>query len=229
MTKQKLSTILAETGHALTLDDVDIIQELDRAADVVVKGAQVPDVSLFAYPLYVAGEAFYAPTIGKEIFWREQVVDVIGDDMLAAAFLWILTLEDVPDCRGRDITKAVKKWAKHCKITAADSDYIQKRYVSEEESETTNKNRANYGEVLALLVREYGQDCMHWLNAPESEVKLLLADWTARQESKAAAYRKSSAGSKNQVAPAPSPKIVALTAFNKIVIRIAEDWKNTDG
>jgi len=224
MTRQKLKELIAEFNRVLTLDDIELITQLDKAADLVVKGVQVAESSLFAYPLLVAGEAFKAPTIGKEIYWKEQVVKAIDDELLSAAYFWVLTLDDVPELRGKDIAKTVKRWAKKCKLTASDVDYIQAYYAPDEEQAQKNADAHGYGEIIALLVREYGKDCNHWLNAPESEIKMLLADWTARQEAKAAAYRKSSGGSRNQVAPAPSPKIQALHRFNLIVAEIKASW-----
>ena len=224
MTRQKIAELIAKFNRVLTLDDVELITELDKAAELVVNGVQVAESSLFAYPLLVAGEAFCAPTIGKEIYWKEQIVNAVDEDMLTAAYFWVLTLDDVPDLRGKDIAKAVRKWAKKCKLTSADVDYVQAYYMPDEAQAKKNAESSSYGEIIALLVREYGQDCEHWLNAPESEIKMLLADWTARQEAKAAQIRKAVKGTRNQVAPAPSPKITAITRFNRVVADIEAKW-----
>ena len=224
MTRQKIALLIAEFNRVLTLDDIELITQLDKVADRVVKGVQVSASSLFAYPLLVAGEAFRAPTIGKEIYWKEQIVKAVDDDYLSAAYFWILTFEDVPELRGKEIQKAVKKWARKCNLTSENIEYVQRYYAPDEAQAKQNDEAHEYGEIIALLVREYGKDCDHWLNAPESEIKMLLADWTARQEEKAAAYRKSRGGSRNQVAPAPSPKIQALHKFNLIVAEIKAEW-----
>jgi len=216
--------LIAKTKHQIELDDLEDIIKLDRAADLVVNGVQVSEDSLFAYPLIVAGETFRAPTIGKEIYWKEQVIKAVDDELLSAAYFWILTFEDVPELRGKDIRKAVKKWARKCKLTTEDVEYIQRYYAPDEAQAEQAEHNRGYGQIVALLVREYGKDCTHWMNAPESEIKMLLADWTARQEAQAAAVRKSKGGSRNQVAPAPSPKIQAQLKFGKLWRALEAKW-----
>jgi len=226
MTLQKVKELKAEFNRVLTLEDFELIERLDKAADLVVNGVQVADSSLYAFPLYVAKEKFQAPTIGKEVYWREQVVKHVDDDFITAAQFWILTFDEVPELRGADIQKAVKKWAKKCSMTAADAEKVQNYYMPDEAQATKNKADNSYGALIGLLIREYHKDCKHWLNAPDSEIKLLLADWTAQQESKAREYRKAKSGTKNQVAPAASPKFVMLHKFNLIVAEIKREWGN---
>ena len=224
MTRQKIAELIAKSNRVLTLDDFDLIAELDKAADVVVNGVQADDSSLFAYPLLVAGETFKAPTIGKEIYWREQVVKFVDDDLLSAAQFWILTFSDVPELRGNQIQKAVSKWARKCKMTTADVDKVQNYYMPDEAQTAKNKEDNSYGDLIGLLVREYGENCNHWLNAPRAEIEILLADFIKRQEVAAAVERRSRKGAVNQVAPSASPKFVAMNKFNLIVLKIESEW-----
>ena len=224
MTRQKIAELQKTHNRVLTLDDFDLIAKLDEAADVVVNGVQVADSDTFAYPLLVAGEVFRAPTIGKEMYWKEQVVKYVDDDLIPAAQLWILTFERVPELRGEEIQKAVKKWARKSKLTRKNVDYIHSYYMPDEAQAEQKKEDNSYGELIGLLIREYGKDRDYWMNAEESEIKLVLADLTAQQEARAAEFRKAKGGSRNQVAPAPSPKFVATHNFNKIVAEIKKEW-----
>jgi len=205
----------------LTIQDIALVAELDKAATVVVSGPADKSDSIYAFPLLYGGEAFRAPSIGKQIFWEEQVASELPEKWLTCAFLWLLTCAEVPEQRGGDIVKVVKKWARKCKLTTDDIAKVIATYANDNEH---GGESANYGEIISLLVREYGQDCAHWLNAPESEVNMLLADWTRRQEAKAASYRASKAGSKNPLPPMPSPKIKALKTYRELKDKLRASW-----
>jgi len=213
--------MLTDTKHVLTIRDIAPIAELDKAASVVVSGPADKSDSIYAFPLLCGGEAFRAPSIGKQIYWEEQVANELPEKWLTCAFLWLLTCPEVPEQRGGEIVKAVKKWSRKCKLTADDIAKVISAYSTESEQ---SGESANYGEIISLLVREYGQDCSHWLNAPESEVNMLLADWTRRQESKAASYRASKAGSKNPLPPLPSPKLKAMKTYRELKEKMVASW-----
>jgi len=265
MTKQDVKTLLAETSHVLTVEDFDPIAELDRAAEVVVFGPKDKSESVYAFPLLYGGNAFYAPTIGKQMYWQEHVSSVVDDEWLTCAYLWLLSQSEVPQERGKDVLKAIKKWARKCKLTDDDVKRIVSTYEHNGDSicvgnveilsmilnkygKDANKwpeledmdkqiglyieskqpiRSASYGEIISLLVREYGQDCNHWLNAPEHEIAMLLADWTRRQEDKAAAYRRSKAGTKNPLPPLPSPKFKASKHYRELKQKLRDSWQKS--
>jgi len=110
MTIQDVQALLTETGHVLTVQDIASVVELNKAADVVVNGPADKSDSIYAFPILCGGEAFVAPTIGKQIYWEEQVAKNVPEDLLTCAYLWLLTFADVPEERGKDILKAVKRW-----------------------------------------------------------------------------------------------------------------------
>lgn len=224
MTIQDIQSLLAETGHVLTVQDIESIVKLDDAAEIVVSGPVDKSDSIYAFPILCGGEAFVAPTIGKQMYWEEQVSKNVPEELWTCAYLWLLTFADVPDERGGDILKAVKRWGRKCRLTADQVETIINAY----NRGGGGQGKANYGEIIALLVREYGQDCNHWLNAPESEIMMLIADWTRTQESKAAAYRSSKAGSKNPLPPMPSPKIKALKTYRELKNQLRESWLTSE-
>ena len=221
MTILDVQAMLVETSHVLTVQDIALVVELDKAARCGVHGPIDTSDSIYAYPLLCGGEAFRAPSIGKQIFWEEQVANVLPEAWLTCAFLWLLTLPEVPEQRGKELEKAVKKWARRCKLTTDDITKVVVMYASDD---AQGGEKAKYGEIIALLVKEYGKDCNHWLNAPESEINMLLADWTRRQEAKAAAYRTSKVGSKNPLPPVPSPKIKALKKYRELKEKLRASW-----
>jgi hypothetical protein len=221
MTLQDVRSLLAETDHALVVEDFELIADLDKLAEIVVSGPRDNSESIYAFPVLAGGDAFFAPSIGKQIFWEEHIAGAIGEDWLTCAYLWLLSRPDIPTERGPEIFKAVKTWGRRCKLTAADVDKVTAAYANDEKG---SGSRAAYGEIISLLVREYGQDVNHWLNAPEHEISMLLGDWTRRQEAKAAEYRRSKVGSKNPLPPLPSPKMTALKNYRELKNRIRDSW-----
>jgi hypothetical protein len=222
MTIQDIQSLLTETGHALAVEDFDAIFDLDRAAAVVVSGPKDSSDSIYAFPLLYGGEVFFPPSIGKQIYWQEHIAAELTEDWLTCAYLWLLSRPCVPTERGADVAKSVKAWARKCRLTEDEIQRIIQAYNTDENESGT---RAKYGEIISLLVREYGKDVEHWLNAPEHEVSMLLADWTRRQEEKAAAYRGTKAGSKNPLPPVPSPKIKALKHYRELKTKMKESWQ----
>jgi hypothetical protein len=221
MTQQDVQKLLTETSHVLTIQDIALVVELDKAASVVVSGPVDKSDSIYAFPLLCGGEAFRAPSVGKQIFWEEQIANELPEKWLTCAFLWLLTQPEVPEQRGGEIVKAVKKWGRKCKLSTDDIEKVIATYATDDKG---SGEKANYGEIISLLVREYGQDCAHWLNAPEAEINMLLGDWTRRQEAKAASYRASKAGSKNPLPPMPSPKIKALKTYRELKDKLRASW-----
>jgi len=225
MTIQDVRALLAETGHALAVEDFEAITELDNAASVVVSGPADKSESIYAFPLLCGGDAFHAPTIGKQIYWQEHVAGNVDEDWLTCAYLWLLSRPCVPDERGGDVIKAVMAWGRRCKLAADDVTRIIAAYEADGED---GAQKARYGEIISLLVREYGKDVNHWLNAPEHEITMLLSDWTRRQESKAAEYRRSSVGRKNPLPPLPSPKFAALKRYRELKTALRESWQKSE-
>jgi hypothetical protein len=216
MTKNEVKRLIEKCARKLTLDDVDLIMKLDAAAEKVVN--PVPSkLRLFDFPVVVAGYRFHTPTLGKDIYWREVVSGAVDDELSGAAFFWLLTFEDTPTFASDDVLREVCRWAKHCSLTEADIKYLEKLYVSD-----NGGSSGDYGDIIALLVREYGQTVEHWLNAPESEITMLVNDFTKRQEAAAAEMRKTKNG--RAVAPSPSPKIRALAEFSRIKAEIERIW-----
>ena len=224
MTILDVKALLTETGHALTVEDIDRIVDLDTAAAVVVSGPRDKSESIYAFPILCGGDAFRAPTIGKQIYWQEHIADNVDEDWLTCAFLWLLTCPNVPEERGADVFRAVKKWARRCKLTESEVKTVIDAYNQTGD----NGDGASYGEIISLLVREYGKDCDHWLNAPEHEITMLLADWTRRQEDKAAAYRRSKVGSKNPLPPLPSPKFKATKRYRELKNQLRDLWQKSE-
>ncbi|MCP4493403.1 MAG: hypothetical protein GY820_39765 [Gammaproteobacteria bacterium] len=212
---------MKETRHRLNLNDVEKIQALDALADVVVNGSGKADESIYAYPIFADGQAFHSPTIGKDIYWRECIVDAIPEDWSTVAFLWLISSEHIPAERGPKILKAVKRWGRKSKLTTQDVSFIMDHYRQDREA---GGKKSSYGDVIALLVRVYGGTCDHYLEAPEHEIRMLLSDWTRKQEAEAAAMRRSRGKGTPLTAPSPTLLYRAQYKFDLMKAEIRESW-----
>ena len=225
MTRQTVDSLLAETGHQLTPDDIDGIVALDKCAVRIRKGEDDKELRLFDFPYYADGVAFHVPTIGKDVFWRERIVDCVPEEWRTVAFLWLLSQESLPDgLTTRVMIRKIKRFGRKCMVSLPNVKKVLDRFTADDGE---GSEQSEYGAILSLLVREYGQTCQHWLSAPIHEIQLHLADWTKRQEAQAAAMRKASAKSKQPTPPAATPKIKALAGFATLREEMRAKWQKS--
>jgi len=217
---------LEKTGHKLTLSDFDSIAHIDSLAEEVVNGAPT-NVDLLSLPFFIDGVAFYPSTMAKELYWREQLYPNLADKHKTAAFLWLMSKPDIPkEPLTKKIMRKIRRYESSCRLTEYQIKRIIDTYSNGSERKEVDAEAIEYGPVVALLVREYGESVTYWLNCPVDLIKTLIADWTARQEAQAAAMRRSSASKGAPIPPAPSPKIKSLQRFRKAITALREAWEN---
>lgn len=176
-TRQELQKLLNETSHALNLQDIAQIVELDGYARAVRNnGVSGDSVSFYAWPVLCGGTAFHAPTIGKEIYWQEQIAEHIPEKWQGPAYLWLLASESVPDQRGKEIVKAVRKWARHATLTGEEVEEVHAKYAGADSAPL---------DAVALLecaAREFVQNADTWAEAPDSELRHMVEAWARSKQ-----------------------------------------------
>ena len=233
MTKQDLASLLTETSHALAVEDLDDVLALDALADVVVNGVQSDDDDLLAMPFIVGGIAFWPMSLAKIIYWRDVLSSAFdGDEVLtSAAMLWICSQRnfspsDQPETADpRAMRKTITKWAKHCPLSESQIMRVMGEYCDGDETKSGATNANKYGQLIALLIREFGQSWQYWISAPLDEIRACLAEWTARVEAEAASIRRSAAKGGKPIPPTPSPKIKALQAYRIAKNELRDKWQ----
>jgi hypothetical protein len=222
-----LRKMLEETGHELCLDDIEPIIELDELAEAVVKGDTVPDESLLSRPTFIHDLAFYPPTLARSLYWQNVISTLFEDGTLlaTAALVWLCNRPAVNDemigASPKDLRKKIHAFAKTSLLTNDDIEEVRELYRDKGTS-ATKKTKNKYGDLVAFLRREYGQDADYWMNADSEEIRSCLADYNRKLEAEMSASRKS--GSGGAVAKPASPLFVFHRRYRKAKEALKAKW-----
>ena len=227
--KRLLNEMLTETGHVLDAEDFDDIAELDRLAAEVADPRSGIDSPLMNHAVFFRRVPVYPLTLAH-LTYLDEVSELIGiksDAERILSMLWITTIPEIRDEHydGVGARKRFKAWARKSPWTPADIDAIldlrYSRILSNQEP-TSAENKD--GALIGMLTREYGETPEYWMReAPIGVIESCVADWNAQQEAQAAAFRKANKGA--AVAPAPSPKFVAMRKLRECAERIKAKWQ----
>ena len=89
----------------------------------------------------------------------------------------------------------------------------------------SEKSDANYGALIAIMLREYGGTPDQWLyDTPVEKIGALVEQYVNRVNAEQDASRGACAKKGVAVAPPPSAKLVALKAFKAKMNEIKQKW-----
>ena len=240
LTRDAVARLQGETGHALCLDDYDDIAALDSVAQKIVDPDDSDELALLGFPVRVGPAWLYPMTLGNSL-WLEQRAEAwfrglpLYDD-LALAFalahgrtpfaLWQLTDR-------RSAMRAIKRWRRGLGCTYQELIRAVKRVLPPSDDEAVGPddkaNRTQYGPILALVCREYGNTPEHWMwDEPVTRVQALVEQYRARMDAEAEGeYRAAQrAGVKGLRVP-KTLKLRRNVKFDKMVKLLREKWLAT--
>ena len=238
---------LIDEGIALDpLADFDAIAEINELADAATKPRPciVTDAILDA-PVTCGGVQFRALTIAAHLWLRDVATPALEHDeyLCGLAIPFAMANRDALDDLNdeRDIRRAVKRWGrKACRrITDTQLAGVFRHFGIElaedgdgipEDAEDAQDAREQYGNVLALLIREYGGDPNYWIfEANPQTVDVCLRDTMLKAHYEAEDHRATAAKGGKAIAPDPnSPLMQSQFAMIKRV-RQFRDAKLADG
>lgn len=231
LTKKTLKKIQQESGHQLAVADFDLFEELDRLAEKIA-GVSPEERRLLNSPYELCGIKFYPITIAKSLWYAEKTEEWAVDDELASLLLiWLLTLPltDVAlECYTglRQTKKSVRRLIRRLHCTQPELQTVFDRCVSFSDGDG---EPAQYSAVIALLMREYGNDLDYWLYmAPSDLIAEMIGRYSDRMNAEEDASRSASAAGGKAVAPQWSAKLQALKDFREKTNAIREKWSEED-
>lgn len=236
MTKKAVEKLLAETSHLLTVDDIDLIQELDEIA-AGLSGKSKTERRILRQPFELCGLLFYPLTVAKTMWHAEKVAEweltpVQSDGLL----FWLLTIPNNGDLLDEysDQRKADKAVRRICRKLNCTQDEMQEVYYKclgyTPSGETGGGEPLDYGGTIAALIREYGGTPEGWLyETPVEMISDLFRVMNDRIMAEESAHRAAAAKGGKAIAPTPSPKLAALNNFRMKVTAIRELWSKQDG
>jgi len=187
----------------------------------------------------VGGITLRQLSIGAHL-WTEHVLPTLTSDIQLihfAAFYAMGHARDPDHLRsivtGKQLKKLCKKWFCSCTATIQELVQASERLMAKLATEAAAEEDANetdYGAIVAMLVREYGQDADYWVwRSSLPYLKTCIKDYNAEQRAQAA---REAAQLGNKLPPDPSDPYaaaanalrVAFTAFlNKKLAEIDDD------
>lgn len=228
-TRQKLTVMMAKTGHVLDVEDFDDIAELDRLAKQITDPGSGINSPLTEHAVYVRGVPVYPLTLAHLTYLDEapDLLTLTESDRIAL-MLWAVTQAEITDAHydPEPTRKELRKWARSCRWTEKDiAGVMDMRYRRMVEADGDTPKEGTDSALIGLLCREYGDTPDYWIHrAPVGVIEACVADWSRQQEAQAAAYRRSAGGKGKAVAPPPSPKFVAMRKFRECAERLEAKW-----
>ena len=203
--------LIEETGHALTVQDFDDVWAINEIARKIAKPDIDDTLDILAMPLTVRGLTLYPLSLGAAK-WLDDVAAVWFSDN---PLLWNLCVaytasrtclpEDLwAIATRREARKAICRWWRHLDCSyqelAVALDKLLGLEERSEQDETREREAADYGPVVALLCREYGQSPQYWMwDAAIDEVATMLQQHESRvvAEEEAVMQERARAAGKN--------------------------------
>ena len=237
MTKQAIKKLQQETGHVLTVEDCDLIEELDAIADGFA-GLSKSEQRLLSQPFELCGIKFYPLTVAKSLWYVEKCEEweVTGTHQDALLF-WLLSLPntdeaiDTYSCQ-KDADKAIKRLSRRLHCTQEEMAAVYEKCLGLNSKSEANEDvkDTDYGGMIAVLLREYGGTPNRWLyETPVQMISTLFNAYAKKVEAENGAVKKSAASKGKAIAPQPSKKLAALSQFRAKVNEIKELWSGDHG
>ncbi len=237
LTKKTVEKLLKSTSHALSVEDFDDIERLDRMAEKVAK-ITPEERRLLNQPFNLCGVDFYPITVAKSLWYEEKIKEWSVEGVFQDVFLfWLLTIplddESLSKFTKRSqVEKEVSRFSKKLHCTPAEMTDIFKLCIgkSTDKDGEPSDCSTNWGAVIACIVREYGGSPALWMyETPIEQLAVMMDQYVSRINAETESARKTSAKKGKAVAPVRSPKLVALSEFQKQAKRIEKKWSVLDG
>lgn len=228
--RNDLEKLLSETGHALCLNDIDDVVELNRLADLVTDPATQDNKIAASYPIPCGGTLFYRPTIRILQWMTDNVFEWFANDqsMLGLSIAYCLSVGNCSNIlfvyeNKRQMAKAVKKWASTLDCTAGEIISVLSELLPIDNTDDSSKGTPQWGPVISMLCREYGCSPDYWLNeCSVDKIDMLCKDHAKLMNEKIMQFNSQNAGAK--LAPLPSPKYMAVAEYGRHKKSMRDKW-----
>lgn len=224
MAIQKIKELLSQTGHELSLEDFDVVAELDRRGDAVTNPSG-DETDVFSIPVRLGKYLLCSPTISKMTWYNECALKWWEDSDVADYALGYMLQ---PHIKGSWLYRQTKKFTEHQVMVYARGLNVSPQAYEEAiqavigVGDGDGNNQDLYGPLIAFLTKEYHATPKYW--ADEADVDLIGALMKDHMDGVATQNAQASKQSKVAIAPVKTPRLVALNKFREQANLIEELW-----
>lgn len=232
MTKQAVAKLIAETSHSLTVDDLDLVEQLDEIAKGL-SGVSRTERRILNQPFDLCGILFYPLTVAKSVWYAEKVDEwELSGVQQEGLLFWMLSLpndSEVLDANScpKKANKAARRLSKRLHCTPDEITAVYDKCVGAKGSKESSDSggAADHGGMIASLLREYGGTVDQWLyETPIETISDLFRAQADRAFHEEEGQRRSAAKNGKAIAPPPSKRLESLAKFRKKTNEIKDIW-----
>lgn len=234
MTKEAIKKLQTETAHVITVEDFDLIEELDAIASGI-NGTTKQERRLLSQPYNLCGINFYPITVAKSLWFAEKVKEwELQDTRQGALLFWLLSLPNVDGkldgySEQKAVDRAVKKLNRRLHCTNQELSDVYLKCIGST-GESGSDSDPDYGGMIAVLLREYGGTPDRWLyETPVTMIATLFDAYSRKVDAENRSVKGASAKNSKAIAPPPSKRLKALAKFRKKINEIKEIWSECHG
>lgn len=238
--QQMLETVLEETGHSLCLDDFGELFNAHELAKLQTESHVRDGGGLLSLPVVAGDVTLYPITIGVGQWYDDYPSDWYGEDddfMRQCALAFALTFgadrhEELLSISAQTTFESkMHKWRRRLKISANDLMDAVQLCIPDPECQATRAS-GEFGEVVGLLVREYGNSPEYWMwDADIGLCSAMIDDFVERQFQAADAQMQMTRNTGKKVIHSTSAsqrKIAAIKQMRDLRNRLLKDWGPTE-
>lgn len=234
-TQIEVQKLLDETGYALQLDDLsDIIELNDLAKRVTGPDGAYDDI--YNWPIKCANLLLRPLSLGKLSWYNNRALAWFDDDTetLSTVLAFLMSIENTEQAiwdlsSPEQAKEAIETWEQTVEASPVQLAYAVDKVIGKRTSSTQKGDLAdNYGPMISLLCREYGETPRYWMyEADLAVINAMMADYTNRLNQQMKQNQKISKGkTANRQAQKPivTPSMEATLQFRKKLLELKEKW-----
>ena len=223
-TKKRVQKILDQTGHTLSLSDVEDILQLDGYAAKI--NGELNDIERVRDHFQIGGKWFSRPSYAQMAL-IEKIEEVYDYDIWRfIGWLYALDVERTEDeLKGCPSRSQLAKY--RFKIRAPQAEVARKLEEvfakDAEDSEDREGEKDTEWKVCSILSREIGGSPDEWYHASPGKITAAASAMEEKFKQEVASMRKSGASGG---APPVTPKMYAIKAFEDKALALEVMWSD---
>ena len=237
-TMLEVQSLLNETGHTLQLYDIADINELNELAHQVTSTSGAYG-DVYAWPIKCANLLLRPLTLGKIAWYNKRALLWFqeDDESMATVLAFLMSIENDESfvwslASPEQAKQAIDKWESECEANPIQLAHAVDQVLQYSKGgSASNESEHNFGPLISLLCREYGNTPKHWMyEASIPVIQGLMDDYTRRVNEELKNHSRNK-GSKNAKAikPIATPSMEATLKFRKKLLALKTRWEADSG